>query len=137
MPTPGGVDPRTTRTTYGHPHVAMGAQATPRRHQSQAGQRTVAIGFQRSVLVQRQNRRSRLQRQGKTLLARRANLLPPHGSSQGIPGGFVELRRVLLCILAIQVLDFPLHLTNLHGQFAHWREIMAIGFEHELLVVLF
>ena len=45
------------------------------------------------------------------------------------------MRRPLLCILAIQIIDFPFHLTNLHRQFAHLPKIIAIGFEHELLAV--
>ena len=45
------------------------------------------------------------------------------------------MRRPLFRILAIQIIDFPFHLTNLHRQFAHLPKIIAIGFEHELLVV--
>ena len=43
----------------------------------------------------------------------------------------------LLGILTKQFLDFPLHLTDLHRQFAHLREIVAVGLQHQLFVVLF
>jgi len=44
-------------------------------------------------------------------------------------------RKILFRILAIQIFNFPLQLTHFRGQLAHPSQIVAIGFEYELLVV--
>ena len=43
----------------------------------------------------------------------------------------------LLRVLAIQVFDFALDLTDFLGEVGHLREVIAIGFNYELLVIFF
>ena len=86
LPTPERVHPRTTRPTALRPQYRAGAQATPRRHQRPAAQRTRAVGSQRRVVVQRQNSPFPLPRPGKTLLLRWANRLSlPMAQARGLP----------------------------------------------------
>ena len=44
--------------------------------------------------------------------------------------------KILLCILAIQILDFLFHLTDFHGQVVHLSEILTIRFDHDLVNIL-
>ena len=54
-----------------------------------------------------------------------------------LDGTISSNERPLFSILAVQIIDFPFHLTNLHRQFAHLPKIVAIGFEHELRLYFF
>ena len=47
--------------------------------------------------------------------------------------GLLDLSRVL----AIQIVDFLLYLADFFGEVVHLSEIVAIGFDYQLLVILF
>ena len=50
---------------------------------------------------------------------------------------FQQAARNLSSILAIQIVDFLLYLADFFGQVVHLSEIIAIGFDYQLLVILF